>query len=160
MGFKEFLFRGNLIQLAVAIVIGEAFGKLINAFTSGLITPILGIFGGTPSFSDLSFAINGSRFLYGVFIDAIIAFLITAVTLYYCVVVPSDFVLAKIMDDDDLLLRPCPQCVSKINKDAIRCPHCTSYVAPPSEEEIIKPDSSSSGGGGKPETNLEVEMPI
>ena len=145
-GFRDFLFRGNLIQLAVAVVIGAAFGSLVTAFTAGMITPLLGIFGGQPRFSDLYFAINGSEFRYGNVIDALITFLITAVVLYYIVVVPSTWVMDKFTKVEESNQRPCPECLSTINKKATRCPFCTTVVVPLPDEvkEIEDKDAKAS----------------
>jgi large conductance mechanosensitive channel len=135
MGFRDFLFRGNLIQLAVAVVIGAAFGNLVTAFTVGFITPLLGIFGAQPKFSELNFTINGSQFLYGAFIDALITFLITALVLYYIVVVPSTWVMDKFTKVEEAANRPCPECCSTISKKATRCAFCTTVVEPIPEPE-------------------------
>ncbi|MGI5120156.1 large conductance mechanosensitive channel protein MscL [Marinactinospora thermotolerans] len=129
-GFKKFLLQGNLVQLAVAVVIGAVFSNLITAFTEGFITPLLGIFGGVPKFGDLYFTINGSRFLYGAFIDALIAFLITATVLYFLIVLPMTRLLERFVKAEEATTRPCPQCLSEIDMRATRCAHCTSEVVP------------------------------
>lgn len=129
-GFKKFLFQGNLVQLAVAVVIGSVFANLITAFTEGFITPLLGIFGGVPTFGDLYFEINGSRFLYGAFVDAAISFLITAAILYFLVVLPVSKVVERFVKAEEATTRECPHCVSEINRKATRCAHCTGEVVP------------------------------
>lgn len=130
MGFKDFVFRGNIIQLAVAVIIGAAFGSVVTALTKAFITPILGIFGGgQPKFADMYFEVNGSHFLYGQFVDALIAFLITALVLYYLVVVPSDWILSKMNKKVESSTTSCSECCSKIEKKARRCPMCTSVVS-------------------------------
>jgi large conductance mechanosensitive channel len=129
-GFKKFLLQGNLVQLAVAVVIGSVFANLISAFTEGFITPLLGIFGGVPTFGDLYFSINGSRFMYGAFVDALVSFLITAAILYFFVVLPLGKLMTKFIKAEDATTRACPQCCSDIDKKASRCPHCTSEVVP------------------------------
>lgn len=129
-GFKKFLLQGNLVQLAVAVVIGSVFASLITAFTEGFITPLLGIFGGVPAFGDLYFEINGSRFLYGAFVDALISFLITAAILYFCVVLPLGKLMEKFIKAEEATTRACPHCYTDINKKASRCAHCTSEVTP------------------------------
>ena len=129
-GFKKFLFQGNLVQLAVAVVIGSVFASLITAFTEGFITPLLGIFGGVPTFGELYFEINGSRFLYGAFIDALISFLLTAAILYFLVVLPLSKMMEKFIKAEEATTRECPYCFTEINKKAGRCPHCTSEVTP------------------------------
>ncbi|WP_133743644.1 large conductance mechanosensitive channel protein MscL [Actinorugispora endophytica] len=129
-GFKKFLFQGNLVQLAVAVVIGAVFSELIAAFTAALITPLLGVFGGVPQFAELSFTINGSEFLYGAFIDALISFLLTAAILYFFVVLPVSKVMERFSRAEEATHRECPACFSEISKKATRCAHCTSEVAP------------------------------
>jgi len=135
-GFKDFLFRGNLVQLAVAVVVGAAFANLVTAFTSGLITPLLGIFGGQPSFKDLIFSINGSEFFYGRVIDACITFLITAFVIYYAVVVPSTWVMDKFKKVEESSQTSCAFCCSKIDKKATKCAFCTSDIEPQPEPEV------------------------
>lgn len=136
-GFKEFLFRGNLVQLAVAVVIGAAFGNLVTAFTSGLISPLLLIFGGQPSFKTLYFTINDSVFLYGNVIDALITFLITALIIYYAVVVPSTWIMNKYKKAEESDQTTCPKCCSKISKKATKCAYCTSTLEPAPEFEVF-----------------------
>src|SRR5688572_20748814 len=89
-GFKKFLLRGNVVDLAVAIVIGVAFTAVIQAFVKGFITPLIGVFGGVPDFSELTFTINNSRFLIGDFINALISFVILAAIVYFLVVLPMN----------------------------------------------------------------------
>ena len=127
-GFKKFLLQGNLVQLAVAVVIGTVFANLITAFTEGFITPLIGIFGGIPTFADLYFEINGSRFMYGTFIDALVSFLITAAVLYFLVVLPLGKLMQRFIKAEEATTRPCPYCCSEIDKKATRCSHCTSEV--------------------------------
>ncbi|WP_159943996.1 MscL family protein [Nocardiopsis sp. FR6] len=129
-GFKKFLLQGNLVQLAVAVVIGSVFANLITAFTEGFITPLLGIFGGVPTFGELYFEINGSRFMYGAFVDALISFLITAAVLYFLVVLPVAKVVERFVEAEEATTRACPHCFSDIDKKATRCPNCTSEVVP------------------------------
>lgn len=148
-GFKDFLFRGNLVQLAVAVVIGAAFGNLVTAFTSGLITPLLGIFGQNPSFKSLSFSINGSEFLYGNFIDACLVFLITALIIYYAVVVPSTWIMDKYKKVEESDQTSCTYCCSKISKKANKCPFCTAAIEPVPEVEVVTQSSENVNGDGK-----------
>ncbi|WP_150251736.1 large conductance mechanosensitive channel protein MscL [Nocardiopsis deserti] len=129
-GFKKFLLQGNLVQLAVAVVIGAVFANLITAFTEGFITPLIGIFGGVPTFGDLYFEINGSRFLYGAFVDALISFLITASIVYFFVVLPVAKVMERFVKAEEATTRECPHCCTEISKKASRCAHCTSEVVP------------------------------
>ena len=127
-GFKKFLLQGNLVQLAVAVVIGAVFANLITAFTEGFITPLLGVFGGVPTFGDLYVEVNNSQFMYGAFVDALISFLITAAVLYFFVVLPVSKLLEKFVKAEEAITRECPHCFSEINKKAVRCAHCTSEV--------------------------------
>ncbi|OXA63594.1 Large-conductance mechanosensitive channel [Folsomia candida] len=129
-GFRDFLFRGNLIQLAVAVVIGTAFTNVITAITTGMVTPLLGIFGGQPNFNELYFSLNGSQFKYGSVIDSLITFFITAVVLYYVVVLPSDWVIKRLEENAADAQRECSECWSKIDKRATRCAFCTASVIP------------------------------
>ncbi len=129
-GFKKFLLQGNLVQLAVAVVIGSVFASLITTFTEGFITPLLGIFGGVPTFGDLYFEINDSRFLYGAFIDALISFLMTAAILYFLVVLPLSKLMEKFIKAEEATTRECPHCFSDIDKKASKCAHCTGEVTP------------------------------
>jgi large conductance mechanosensitive channel len=130
-GFKKFLLRGNVVDLAIAVVIGAAFGAVIAAFTTDLLTPIIAAIGGKPDFDTLSFTINKSHFLYGAFIDAVIAFVILAAVIYFLVVVP----LNRLMDrykpapDEPTPTRDCPHCVSSIPAAATVCAYCTRDVA-------------------------------
>lgn len=129
-GFKKFLFQGNLVQLAVAVVIGAVFSDLVSAFTAAFITPLLGVFGGVPQFAELSFTINHSEFLYGAFIDALISFVLTAAILYFLVVLPASTMLERLARAEEATHRECPSCFSEINRRATRCAHCTSQIVP------------------------------
>ena len=131
-GFKKFLLQGNLVQLAVAVVIGTVFANLVTAFTEGFITPLIGIFGGIPTFSDLYFEINGSRFLYGAFIDAAISFLLTASIVYFFVVLPVTKLMERFTKAEEATTRECPHCCTTISLKAERCPACTSRLVPES----------------------------
>ncbi|MCC7368964.1 MAG: large conductance mechanosensitive channel protein MscL [Chloroflexi bacterium] len=130
-GFKKFLLRGNVVDLAVAVVIGAAFKEIVDTMVKGLITPLLGVFGGVPDFSALSFSINNSRFLIGEFINAIVAFVILAAVIYFIVVVPMNRVMARMMpkEPEPQKTRECPYCLSKIPVLATRCAFCTAEVA-------------------------------
>lgn len=144
-GFKDFLFRGNLVQLAVAVIIGASFANLVTAFTSGLITPLLGIFGGQPSFKNESFTVNGSEFRYGAVVDAVIIFVITAVVLYYIVVVPSTWVMDKFKKAEESSQTTCVRCRSKVDKKATKCAFCTSDLEPVPEVEVVTESETANG---------------
>ncbi|MFC3994772.1 MscL family protein [Nocardiopsis sediminis] len=128
-GFKKFLLQGNMVQLAVAVVIGALFSELVTAFAAGFITPLIGVFGGVPTFGDLYFEVNGSRFLYGQFIDALVGFVLTAAIVYFFVVLPMTKLMERFASEEEATTRPCPYCHSEINKAATRCAFCTSEVA-------------------------------
>lgn len=128
--FKAFVLRGNVIDLAVAVVLGVAFGAVITAFVSDIITPILGVIGGKPNFSQLTFTINGSVFYYGSFLNAVIAFLSIAAAIFFFVVKPVNHLKARRAGEDGPpTTRPCPECVSEIPVTATRCAYCTTEVA-------------------------------
>jgi large conductance mechanosensitive channel len=132
-GFKEFLLRGNVVDLAVAVVVGIAFGALVTALVKDLITPFIAAIGGKPDFSALTFTINGSRFLYGDFINAMLSFLIIAAVVYYLVVLPVNYLMARRRRESPLdpTTRKCPECLSEIPLEARRCAFCTAMLAPP-----------------------------
>ncbi len=130
-GFKNFLTRGNLIDLAVAVVIGVAFNAIIQALVSGMITPLIGIFTHhAGNFSTLSFSVNGSKFLYGTVINAAVSFLVIAAVVYYLVVAPANRLTAITSRNKAASDRQCPECLSQIPVAAKRCLYCTSEVPP------------------------------
>jgi large conductance mechanosensitive channel len=130
-GFRDFILRGNLVDLAVAVVIGAAFGALVTELVKDLITPLIAAIGGKPSFDNLSFTINGSHFLYGAFINALITFLILAAVVYFLVVKPFAALLERLMPKKEVgPTRSCPECLSDIPAAARRCSFCTSEVGP------------------------------
>jgi large conductance mechanosensitive channel len=130
--FKEFLLRGNLVDMAVGIVIGVAFAALVAAFVADLITPLLAALGGEPNFDSLSFTVNKSHFLYGAFINALISFLIIAAVIFFFVVKPVNALMARRRTETpvDVPTRACPECLSEIPEAARRCAFCTAEVAP------------------------------
>jgi large conductance mechanosensitive channel len=130
--FRDFVLRGNVVELAVAVVIGAAFGALVTAFVSSFVTPLIAAIGGEPDFSELAFTINGSRFTYGVFINAVISFLIIAAVVFFFVVRPLNALMARLRPEPavDRVVRPCPECLSDIPEAARRCAFCTAEVRP------------------------------
>ena len=130
-GFKTFLLRGNVVELAVAVVIGVAFGVVITAFVKDLVTPLIAAIGGKPDFSTLYFTINNSKFLYGEFFNALIAFLIIAAVIYFLVIVPFTAWMARAKKEPpvDPTTRQCPECLSEIPIEARRCAFCGQPVA-------------------------------
>ena len=129
-GFRKFLLRGNLIELAVAVVIGVAFGAIVASLVKDLITPLIAAIGGKPDFSSLSFTINKSKFAYGDFINALLAFLIIAAVVYFLVVSPVVKLLAVMERKQEAADRSCPECLSEIPIAATRCKFCTATVPP------------------------------
>lgn len=129
-GFKKFLFRGNLVELAIAVVLGAAFSALITAFVNAFIGPLLALLGGKPDFSDLSFKINKTTFPYGVFLTALISFVIMAAIIYFVVVVPITHLLERMNKAEESTEHECPHCLSDIPKLATRCKFCTAEIAP------------------------------
>jgi large conductance mechanosensitive channel len=128
--FKEFLLRGNLVDLAVGIVIGIAFAAVISALVADLITPLIAAIGGKPDFGNLSFTINGSHFLYGHFINALITFVVIAAVVFYLVIKPVNALMARRRTEPPVEseTRPCPECLSEIPRAARRCAFCTAEV--------------------------------
>jgi large conductance mechanosensitive channel len=128
--FREFVLRGNVVDLAVGVVIGAAFGALVTAVVSGLITPVIAAIGGQSDFSDLSFTINDSKFAYGAVINALISFLIVAAAVFFLVVKPVNALMERFRTEPDVTqeTRPCPECLSDIPKGAKRCAFCTAVV--------------------------------
>jgi large conductance mechanosensitive channel len=130
--FKEFLLRGNLVDMAVGIVIGVAFAALVTAFVTDLVTPLIAAIGGKPNFDNLTFTINSSHFLYGAFINALISFLIIAAVIFFFVVKPVNALMARRRTEPpvDVPTTECPECLSEIPEAARRCAFCTTELAP------------------------------
>jgi large conductance mechanosensitive channel len=128
--FKKFLLRGNLVELAVAVVIGLAFSAIIAALVADLITPLIAAIGGKPDFSALTFTVNHSKFRYGSFINALLSFVIIAAVVYFLVVLPVGKLLARSDKAKEATERECPECLSQIPLAARRCMYCTAEVAP------------------------------
>jgi len=127
-GFRDFVFRGNMLQLAVAFVVGAAFTAVVTALVTDLITPLIAAIAGKPNFSDLYFTVNKSKFLYGSFVNALISFVIIATVVYFIIVMPAGKVLALMTRNKAATERDCPECLSKIPVGAHRCMYCTSEV--------------------------------
>jgi large conductance mechanosensitive channel len=125
--FKKFLLRGNLVELAVAFVMGVVFAALVKAFIADLITPIVTAIFGQPDFASLSFTINGSHFAYGDFLDNAITFITTAFAIFFFVVRPYNILIAR-RPQEDPDTKSCPECTSAIPVKARRCPLCTSEI--------------------------------
>ncbi len=132
-GFRAFLLRGNVVDLAVAVVIGAAFGAVVQALVKDIITPIVGVFGGLPDFSAWFFTINGSKFLIGEFINAVLAFVVLAAIIYFLIVMPMEKLMARYKGTpppEPVTTRECPYCLSKIPIAATKCAFCTADVQP------------------------------
>jgi large conductance mechanosensitive channel len=129
--FKEFLLRGNLVELAVAVVIGVAFTAVVNALVEDLITPLLAAIGGKQDFSALTFTINDSVFRYGDFLNALLSFLVIAAVVYFLVVKPVNALMARRKTEPpvDESVRECPECLSSIPSAARRCAFCTTVLS-------------------------------
>jgi large conductance mechanosensitive channel len=129
--FRQFILRGSLVELAVAVVIGTAFTAVVAALVSDLITPLIAAIGGKPDFGFLSFTLNGSRFLYGAFLNALITFLIVAAVVFFLVIRPVNKLMEARRTEPDVeaTTRPCPECLSQIPIGARRCAFCTAEVA-------------------------------
>ena len=127
-GFRKFILRGNVVDLAVAVVIGAAFGTVVQALVKDLITPLIGAFGGVPDFSALFFTVNSSKFLIGDFINAVVAFVLLALIVYYVVVLPVSRLMDRVNPPAPApaASRECPFCLSKVPAKARRCAFCTS----------------------------------
>lgn len=130
-GFKKFLLRGNVVDLAVAVVVGAAFKEVVDALVKGVIMPLIGVFGGVPNFSGLAYTVNGSQFQVGDFINAIVSFIILAAVIYFLVVTPVNRLMERLQPKvpEPQTTRDCPACLSKIPLKATRCAFCTSDVA-------------------------------
>lgn len=127
--FREFIMRGNVIDLAVAVVIGAAFGAVVTSLVENLITPLIAAIGGQPDFSNIAFTINESRFGIGAFINSLIAFLIIALVIFFFVVKPMNAVMERVRRNEttpDPTTGVCEYCKTEIPLEASRCPHCTS----------------------------------
>jgi large conductance mechanosensitive channel len=128
--FKQFLLRGNVVDLAVGIVIGAAFGAVVTALVADLLTPLIAAIFGSNYFGDLSFSIHGSRFLYGDFLNKVISFVTVAAAVFFLVVRPLNALIARQKTEPpvDETTRKCPECLSEIPREARRCAFCTAEV--------------------------------
>jgi large conductance mechanosensitive channel len=129
-GFKQFILKGNVVDLAVGVVIGVSFGAVVTALVKDIITPFIGALGGMPDFSSLSFTVNHSTFLVGDFLNAVLSFLINATVIYFFVVFPMNKLIAVTKKNKpiDPTTKKCPECMSVIDIQAKRCPFCTSAL--------------------------------
>ena len=130
--FKTFILRGNVLDLAIAVVIGAAFGAVVSSLVENIITPIIAAIGGQPDFSALTFTINNSEFRYGAFINSLISFLIIALVVFFFIIKPVIALMARVappaVEAEPAI---CPECLSVIALDANRCPNCTTWLRGP-----------------------------
>jgi len=129
-GFKQFLLRGNVVDMAVGIVVGAAFGTIVTSFVKDLLTPLIAAIVHAPDFSGIAFVLNGSKFLIGDFINAVVSFLIIATAVYFAVVLPVNTLVARMRRQPpaDPTTKRCPECLSEIPIQAKKCAFCTSTL--------------------------------
>jgi large conductance mechanosensitive channel len=130
-GFKQFILRGNVVDMAVGVVVGAAFATVVAAFTKDLLTPLIAALVGKPDFSAIEFTVNGSQFLLGDFINAAISFVLVAAAVYFFVVTPVNMLVSRMRKAPapaDPTTRKCPECLSEIPIDARRCAQCGQPV--------------------------------
>lgn len=130
-GFKEFVLRGNVLDLAVAVVIGGAFGAVVTALVKGVLTPLVGALVAQPDFSAFTLTVNGSTFLIGEFVNAVISFLLIAVAVYVFVVMPMNAITARRRQGEppsDPTTKKCDECLSEVPIAARKCAFCTSLL--------------------------------
>jgi large conductance mechanosensitive channel len=131
-GFRQFMMRSNVLDLAVAVVIGAAFGAVVTALVKDLLTPLIAAIIGKPDFSAIAFEVNGSKFLIGDFINAILSFILIAAAVYFFVIVPVNALLARSRRGEappDPTTKQCPECLSNVPIAARRCAFCTSALS-------------------------------
>jgi len=131
-GFRQFIMRGNVIDLAVAVIMGGAFGAVVTALVKDLLTPLIAAVAGKPDFSAIAFTVNGSKFLAGDFINAVVSFLLVSAAIYYMVVVPVNALTARSRRGEtppDPTTKKCPECLSDVAIAARRCAFCTSPLS-------------------------------
>jgi large conductance mechanosensitive channel len=129
-GFKNFIMRGNLVELAVAVVIGTQFSNLVKQFVTSFINPLLALAGGKPDFSNLTFRAGKGVFAYGAFLTEALTFLISALVVYFVLVMPVSRLLKLLERNQAATTRDCPECTMSIPIAAQRCPECTAQIVP------------------------------
>ena len=129
-GFRDFLMRGNVVDLAVAVIIGAAFTAIVTSFVTNIITPLIAAIVGKPSFKALAINLNGTPILYGAFLDSVISFVLIAAVVYFMIVAPMNYVMSKMRkpEAEAPTTKSCPQCLSDIPLAATRCKFCTQAV--------------------------------
>jgi large conductance mechanosensitive channel len=139
--FREFLLRGNLLQLAVAFVTGVAFTAVVNSLVKDILTPLIAAIGGKQDFSGLAFTIHHSKFTYGAFINAVISFVLIAAVIFFLVIKPVNHLMNRMGYTEEEPVRECPECLSKVPVAATRCAFCTSQLTPASSTPAASPTS-------------------
>jgi large conductance mechanosensitive channel len=130
-GFKKFILRGNVVDMAVGVVVGAAFGAVVTELTKAFLTPLIALIVGKPDYSNLKLVVRGTTFAFGEFINAVISFVLIAAVVYFFVVVPVNWLIARMRKDEPAAApatRKCPECLSEIPIEARRCAHCTQEV--------------------------------
>ena len=129
--FKQFLLRGNVVDLAVGVVMGAAFGAVVNAIVTDFLTPLVGSLINSPNFNNLYFSVHGAHIMYGNLINALVSFFLISVTMFFFVVKPMNILIKRSRNEEseDPTTKKCPQCLSEIPIKATRCSHCTQPVA-------------------------------
>ncbi len=133
-GFKNFIMRGNLVELAVAVVIGTQFAALVKQFVSSFVNPLISLVGGTPDLGKFVFKAGKATFTYGQFLTEALTFLISALVVYYAMVLPVSRLLKLFERNQAATTRDCPECTMSVPVAARRCPQCTAQIAPASEQ--------------------------
>lgn len=130
--FKQFLLRGNVVDLAIGVIVGAAFGGVVSALVADLLTPLIAAVVKVPDFGGLVFTVRGSRFMYGHFLNTLISFLLVSGTVFFFVVKPMNFLIAKTKKESAAIptTKKCPECLSDVPLEAKRCSHCTQMIAP------------------------------
>jgi len=129
--FKDFLLRGSLLDLAVAVVVGAAFTAVVNALVKDLLTPLIAAIVGKPDFAGLTFTINHSQFAYGSFLNAVVSFVLVAAAIFFFVIKPVNHVMRRLgRTPEEDPVRECPECLSKVPVAATRCAYCTTELRP------------------------------
>jgi large conductance mechanosensitive channel len=128
--FKTFILRGNVVDLAIAVVIGAAFKTVVDSLVADLVTPIIAMVGGEPDFTSMHFTINDAQFRYGAFLTAVLSFLIIAAVIFFFVITPLNQLLARMTKEPpvDTTKKKCPECMSEIAAEATRCAFCTAQL--------------------------------
>ncbi len=130
-GFKQFILRGNVVDLAVGVVIGASFGQVVTSLVENILTPLISAIAKIPDFSGLYFTLNSSKFMYGNFLNTFFSFVLVAAAIYFFVVTPVNTLIARTKKEAPLdpTTKKCPKCLSEINKEAVKCAFCTADIA-------------------------------